>query len=58
MHQSEKLALVGEVAAGAAHEIRNPLAVIHGFISLMNQSLSDEEKSVLPASAYERTRED
>ncbi len=44
MHQSEKLALVGEVAAGAAHEIRNPLAVIHGFISLMNQSLSDEEK--------------
>lgn len=44
MHQSEKLALVGEVAAGAAHEIRNPLAVIHGFISLMDQSLSDEEK--------------
>ncbi|MFD1739824.1 ATP-binding protein [Bacillus salitolerans] len=44
MHQSEKLALVGEIAAGAAHEIRNPLAVIHGFISLMNQSLSEQEK--------------
>lgn len=44
IHQSEKLALVGELAAGAAHEIRNPLAVIQGFLSLMTQSISDEEK--------------
>lgn len=45
IHQSEKLAIVGEMAAGAAHEIRNPLAVVQGFLSLMNQSLDDNEKS-------------
>ncbi|MFC4319969.1 sensor histidine kinase [Litchfieldia salsa] len=44
MHQSEKLALVGEIAAGAAHEIRNPLAVIHGFLSLMNQTFSEKDR--------------
>jgi two-component system sensor histidine kinase AtoS len=44
IHQSEKLALVGELAAGAAHEIRNPLAVVQGFLSLMNQSISHSEK--------------
>ncbi|WP_226669900.1 sensor histidine kinase [Metabacillus litoralis] len=44
MHKSEKLAVVGEIAAGAAHEIRNPLAVIHGFLSLMEQSISNKNK--------------
>jgi two-component system sensor histidine kinase AtoS len=45
MHQSEKLAVVGEMAAGAAHEIRNPLAVVHGFLSLMNQSFSEQHRN-------------
>jgi two-component system, NtrC family, sensor histidine kinase AtoS len=43
VRRTEKLALIGELSAGAAHEIRNPLAVIDGFLSLMKQSLSEEE---------------
>jgi signal transduction histidine kinase/HAMP domain-containing protein len=44
LHQSEKLAMVGQLAAGAAHEIRNPLTVIYGFIQLLQQRLPDEER--------------
>ncbi|AYC29046.1 ATP-binding protein [Paenisporosarcina cavernae] len=34
--QSEKLQLAGEIAAGVAHEIRNPMTVISGFMQMMN----------------------
>ncbi|KYG90869.1 hypothetical protein A0U40_17520 [[Bacillus] sp. KCTC 13219] len=35
--QSEKLKLAGEIAAGVAHEIRNPMTVVSGFIQMMNE---------------------
>lgn len=44
IYQSEKLALLGEISAKAAHEIRNPLTVIYGFLTLMKQSFSSTEK--------------
>lgn len=33
-YQSERLKVVGELAAGMAHEIRNPLTTIKGFLQL------------------------
>jgi signal transduction histidine kinase len=38
----EKLALAGEIAAGIAHEIRNPLTVVQGYIQLMGQKSREQ----------------
>jgi two-component system sensor histidine kinase PilS (NtrC family) len=40
LEKSKRLALIGEMAAGLAHEMRNPLASITGSIELLRQSLN------------------
>ena len=35
LEKSKRLALIGEMAAGLAHEMRNPLASITGSIELL-----------------------
>lgn len=35
--QSEKLSVIGQLAAGVAHEIRNPLAILSGFVQFMRE---------------------
>ncbi|MDP4095612.1 ATP-binding protein [Paenibacillus sp. P96] len=37
MGNVERLSLVGQMAAGITHEIRNPMAVVRGFLQLMRE---------------------
>ena len=42
LEKSKNMALIGEMAAGLAHEMRNPLAAITGSIELLEQGLKLE----------------
>lgn len=45
LQKSEKLAVVGELAAGLAHEIRNPLTTLKGFTQLIESQNGHANKT-------------
>ncbi len=49
IEKSRKMALIGEMSAGLAHEMRNPLAAIGGSIQLLRQglALSDSDERLM-----------
>ncbi|MGG4494395.1 PAS domain-containing sensor histidine kinase [Brevibacillus reuszeri] len=44
LRQSDKLSALGQLAAGIAHEIRNPLTSLRGFVQLLQSSLDNNQK--------------
>jgi two-component system sporulation sensor kinase A len=43
LRKSEKLSVVGELAAAVAHEIRNPLTALKGFIKLLQRGMDSKQ---------------
>ncbi|WP_258171079.1 ATP-binding protein [Paenibacillus sp. R14(2021)] len=41
VQRSDRLAMIGQIAAGAAHEIRNPLTAIRGFLQMFRKTMDE-----------------
>jgi signal transduction histidine kinase len=54
LHQAEKLASLGQFAAGVAHEVNNPASVVTSSLSYLEEGLASGS---LPADAHDTTIE-
>jgi PAS domain S-box-containing protein len=44
LHRSDKMSLIGQLAAGVAHEIRNPLTTLKGFMQFLQQGAVNKKE--------------